>query len=463
MSAISPASSNLQRRAAAAHEMLGTSAWRKAAPGLREVVRDSWLRSLGFLPEKQSTSHDVLTDQELAERLRGHRLGPVIPVFDRLLAAPATGTGLLVAIGDETGRLLWVQGDAPVRRRAEVMAFQAGADWSERAVGTSAPGTALATGRGVQVSGAEHFNPIAHQWSCTAVPIHDPLTGELLGVVDLTGGDDAVAGHSLALLQAAVAAAESELRWQSFTQGLDPGSTPDAAESPVSGLGKPGYLMTRTAPAREATSTPDPAPSTDGGAPRLRVTGPVPPVVSGADGSCELSLRHAEILTLLAWHRHGLGSEELADLLVLAPEAAHAGTLRAEMVRLRKAMTEVDAGFVPASRPYRLGDAVLFDAREVADAVARGDLDAALDAYAGPVLARSEAPGIVEIRAEVSGALRQAMLQDATAGQLVRYLGLPETLDDQELLETALQVLGGRSPHRAVVVARLERLRAGGG
>lgn len=450
MSATSPASNNLQQRAVAAHEMLGTSAWFKAAPGLREVVRESWMRSLDLLSETHQHTQDVLTDQELGERMRGHRLGLVIPVFDRLLASAVKDTGLLVAMGDETGRLLWVQGDAQVRRRAEGMAFQPGADWSERAVGTSAPGTALVTGRGVQVSGAEHFSPLAHQWSCTAAPIHDPLTGALLGVVDLTGGDDAVAAHSLALLQAAVAAAESELRWQSFNQSAGPGPATEFVAPMVSEQGKPGYLLTRG-------ETP---PIAHCDVPRLKVTSPVAAWVSGTAGSAELSLRHAEILTLLAWHRHGLSSDQLVELLVIDPDAAHAGTLRAEMVRLRRAMIDVDAGFVPASRPYRLGEGVLLDALEVADAVDRGDLDAALDAYAGPVLARSEAPGIAEIRAEVSGALRQAMLQDASDAQLGRYLGLPEARDDEELLETALQVLGNRSPHRAVVVARLERLRA---
>lgn len=440
--------------------MLGTSSWRKVAPGLRDVVRESWLRSLGFLPEKQPTTRDVLSDLELNEQLRGHRIGTVIPVFERLLAEPAKDTGLLVAIGDETGRLLWVQGDAAVRRRAEAMAFQPGADWSERAVGTSAPGTALATGRGVQVSGAEHFNPIAHQWSCTAAPIHDPLTGDLLGVIDLTGGDEAVAAHSLALLQAAIAAAESELRWQSFNQESNRAASHRVEGNPDRMLGKPGYLLTGSpAAAVPGTATDTATPGSSAGVPRLSVTGPGAPLVAGSDGSLEPSLRHAEILTLLAWHRHGLGSEELTELLVLEPEVAHTGTLRAEMVRLRKAMADVDAGFVPASRPYRLGESVLLDAREVSDAVARGDLDAALDAYAGPVLARSEAPGIIDIRAEVFGVLRQAMLQDATEGQLSRYLELPETHADEDLLETALQVLGGRSPHRPVVVARLERLR----
>ena len=44
---------------------------------------------------------------------------------------------------------------AETLRRAEHMDFVEGADWSEAAVGTSAPGTALASGRGVQIAGAE--------------------------------------------------------------------------------------------------------------------------------------------------------------------------------------------------------------------------------------------------------------------------------------------------------------------
>jgi transcriptional regulator of acetoin/glycerol metabolism len=67
------------------------------------------------------------------------------------------------------------------------MMFVAGADWSEASVGTSAPGTALALDRSIQISGAEHFKRSVHPWSCTAVPFHDPDSGAVLGVVDITG------------------------------------------------------------------------------------------------------------------------------------------------------------------------------------------------------------------------------------------------------------------------------------
>jgi transcriptional regulator of acetoin/glycerol metabolism len=63
-----------------------------------------------------------------------------------------------VAVGDAAGRLLWVEGDRRVRDLTGGMGFVAGANWSEEVVGTSAPGTALALGRSVQIHGAEHFN-----------------------------------------------------------------------------------------------------------------------------------------------------------------------------------------------------------------------------------------------------------------------------------------------------------------
>ena len=95
---------------------------------------------------------------------------------------------------------------------AEAMAFVPGADWSERAAGTSAPGTALALGRSVQIVGAEHFNTTVRPWSCSAVPVRDRTTGTIIGVVDLTGGADAVGPAALPLLEATVAAVEAELQ-----------------------------------------------------------------------------------------------------------------------------------------------------------------------------------------------------------------------------------------------------------
>ncbi|TFB57920.1 hypothetical protein E3N86_15330 [Cryobacterium sp. Hz7] len=138
----------------------------------------------------------------------------MLPVVHNLLIRHAFHSGLIVAIGDEFGRPLWIDGDRTVRSKAEGMLFVEGSDWSERRVGTSAPGTALALDHGIQIQRAEYFNQLAHPWSCTAVRIPDPHSGSILGVIDITGGDEAVAPQTLPLVEAAVAALEAELRIQ---------------------------------------------------------------------------------------------------------------------------------------------------------------------------------------------------------------------------------------------------------
>ncbi len=436
MPLMTPASMALQRRAMAAHETLEVGAVEKVAWQLRDVVRDSWLRSLKYKDAVKTNAHTVLSDEALRDMRSASPLRLVLPVFDRLILEPTRDTKLILAIGDPAGRLLWVKGDSQVLRDAESMAFVPGADWSERTVGTSAPGTALVTGGGVQVAGAEHFDPIAHRWSCTAVPIHSPDTGELLGVVDITGGADAVAAHSLALLKAAVAAAESELRWHG--QHVDP---------PRKSFVAPASRSPKATPKVEAT---------------LHLTAGSGAELRRGETSIELSTRHAELLALLSWHPRGLSGEELVELLHINPDAADVGTLRAELVRLRKVLADFDESLVPLSRPYRLAKLPLCDAREVLRSIERGDLDSALANYEGPVLPRSLAPGIEEIRAEVFSVLRQGMLQDGTDAQLIRFLGLSEAEDDEEVLSTTLQVLPARSPHRALVVAALERIESNG-
>jgi transcriptional regulator of acetoin/glycerol metabolism len=62
-----------------------------------------------------------------------------------------------------------------------------GGDWREHTVGTNGIGTALATGRPAQVHAAEHFCEGIKAWTCAAAPIHEPGTGRILGVVDISG------------------------------------------------------------------------------------------------------------------------------------------------------------------------------------------------------------------------------------------------------------------------------------
>ncbi|MGX5695142.1 GAF domain-containing protein [Agromyces soli] len=395
---------------------------------LRPVVRASWERAIrGAIDPDRALPRIAPDEQAFRDYRDGHALAQVMPVVRRLLVNGADDAGLIVAVGDEHGRLLWVEGDPSLRHRAEDMLFVPGADWSEHVIGTSAPGTALELGRAVQIRGAEHFNRIVHPWSCTAAPVHDPETGALLGVIDITGTDHAVAPHTLSLVSATVAAVEAELRIASL-------------ESAVRATLRRSRLAPVAAARRPATA----------GTP-LTVLGERRPRL----GDVELSPRHAEILALLAWYPSGLGAERLAALLYEAE--ASPVTLRAELVRLRRVLEA--AGEPPLeSRPYRLGRPLELDAAVVARALTQGALRRAAERYEGPVLPSSTAPGIVELREELAGRVRESMLSDASPEMLARYAEREECRFDVEVWRALLAVLSPRSPRRASVVAHLERI-----
>lgn len=404
------------------------------------LVQESWRRSAAFNLDPDAVPDALdLTDAALRERRAAHPLSVALPTIQQLLVRHADDSGLIVAIGDQTGRLLWVAGDAALRRRAEAMAFVEGADWSERAAGTSAPGTALVLDRAVQIRRTEHYSRIVHPWSCTAVPVHDRATGAVVGVIDVTGGDDAVGPVTLPLLQATVAAVEAEIQ--------------------VHRLEDERHRARRPAPRHRASvrtaSTPGRGVPTEA---LLTVLGREEGLLREGDRSLVLSARHAEILTLLAWHRRGLTAEALADAVYGRADAVV--TVRAEMVRLRKVLEAFAPELVPVSRPYRLDVRLELDAHRVLAFLDRGAHRVALGCYVGAVLPGSTAPGIQEIRSVLAGQVRESLLADAGVDLLLEYARTDESRDDVALWETCLRLLPARSPRRAAVVAHLESLEA---
>ena len=118
-----------------------------------------------------------------------------------------------MVVSDADGTLLWLEGSPRVRlAAANSMNFAVGALWSESGAGTNAIGTALAADHAVQVFAAEHFNEVVQAWTCAAAPVHDPDTGALLGVIDLTSRMSTVHPHSFAVAVATAGAVEAHLR-----------------------------------------------------------------------------------------------------------------------------------------------------------------------------------------------------------------------------------------------------------
>lgn len=432
---------------------------------VRRIVSDSWQRSLSALPPTGRDSAQVGLDTDELRRLRTEGpLARALPIVRRLLIEPARDTGLVVAIGDAQGRLLWVEGDHQSLRRTESMGFAVGADWSETAMGTSAPGIVVATGAPASVAQAEHFSPVVREWSCTAVPLVDPHTRALMGVLDITGGDEAVSPLSLPLLTAAAAAIEAEL--------AQPGPDPDTTTTVFTGVSfgdRPapvdGPLPAGLPPAGATAPLDHTEPEPAALRPVVRVTGSGAPTVTRDGRERQIGLRHAEILTLLDWHDDGLTGPQLGEMAY--EEAPEAATVRVEMHRLRRVLGEATGGEVElASRPYRLVGtqgrerAPLTDARAAHDALTDGDVVTAVRLCRGLVLPSSTAPEIEVIRTALATSLREAVLQFADHDLLWTYLRRQDAQDDQDAWMLALRLLPADDVRRAAAVARLDAIDA---
>jgi hypothetical protein len=429
--ALPPASRLLIERAH--EEMLAGNLDDRRLREVRPLVRESWERSWrGRVGPEGAPPLELISD-ELEEYRLAHPLASAMDMI-RTLLLPDTGedSGVIIAVGDKAGRLLWIEGDRQLRSLTDDMGFVAGANWSEDAVGTSAPGTALALGQSVQIRGAEHYNRLVHPWSCTAAPVRDPETQRVLGVIDITGGAEVVSTQARLLVDATVRAVESEmlvarLRSRSMTPRRThqpPARTRATKRVVLHVLGRDRARLETESPHEESMT--------------------------------ELSARHAAILLMLAVHRQGLSAERLCEL-VYGPGVSP-DTLRPEMVRLRKVLERSAPDLVPESRPYRLPMPLETDAHDVLSLLDRGAHRVALTAYRGPVLPESTSPGVQEFRESVRAALREAMRSEASLDVLLEYAEIPEGQADAESLRLALEMLPARSPKRAGLVARIERL-----
>jgi transcriptional regulator of acetoin/glycerol metabolism len=396
-------------------------------PSVRTLVLESWRRSVGAGVDPETSVAPLLLDDDALSRLRAaHPLAPTMALIRRLLLDTVVEAGLLLALSDAAGRLLWVEGHHGLRSRAEGMLFVPGADWSESAVGTNAPGTALALDQPVQIFAAEHLSRPVTPWSCSAAPIHDPDTGALLGVLDLTGGDDVASPQSLSLVRATVAAVEAELQVDRLRSR--------AVREPVRGAAP-------SQPRRHSLAV-------------LGAHAAVLHVDRGgrAERVVRLSPRHSEILLLLLEAGDGLTTAELA--VALSDRDGLDATVRAEMSRLRGVLEPIEL----RSRPYRVAEPITSDLDQVRAALAEQDHRRAVAAYHGPVLPSSEAPAVVDLRQDLHQRLRNGLLRSGDPDALLCFGDTLHGRDDLTVWQAALACLPPSSPRRAEVGAHLDRL-----
>jgi hypothetical protein len=351
-----------------------------------------------------------------------HPLARVLPLLDEMLGQTARDSSALMAICDAEGRLLWVSGPRDLLRKAERIGFVEGADWDERAAGTNAPGLALAIDSSVVVKGEEHYRNSMHGWSCAATPIHDPLTGERIGALDITGSTRLITPAVAGLVRATALLAETELaRPGAAVRHQHSGAISSQLTIGIEALGRSSATFDVRLPGHTSTC--------------LR-----------------LSPRHSEIIFLLADSEEGLTGDEISALLY--PDDPGPSTLRAELNRLRHTLGEE----LLASRPYRLRAHVRSDWQAVHAYLASGDLAAALRRYHGPLLPFSEAPGVVQARSTLHSGLRRAILTSGRSDLLSTWTRTAWGREDYSMWEALLDALPANSPLAAPTAARIIQL-----
>src|SRR3954464_14802213 len=156
-----------------------------AEPLVRPEILRSWQRSQPHVPRDVA---EAPLDDESEARAFWHDspLPPAVSRVESELRRTAEDGDLVLAVTDRQTRILWTYGGRVMRRKAESVNFVPAARWDDESVGTNALDLANRLGRPGMVFSAEHYAPIVHNWVCWAAPVHDPVTGAQLGVVDLS-------------------------------------------------------------------------------------------------------------------------------------------------------------------------------------------------------------------------------------------------------------------------------------
>ena len=165
---------------------------------VRPLVMESWNRCLRTGLDASSTrSPRVLSPEQVKDYIETNPVyAEVQPALPALTAAAIDSQHMLVYC-DADGHIMNLAGEHSVLRRADRMNFVVGSHWGEDHAGTNAIGTAIITGTPVQLLGSEHYCQAVHDWTCSASPIRDPATNEVLAVIDMTGLRKSFHPHTL--------------------------------------------------------------------------------------------------------------------------------------------------------------------------------------------------------------------------------------------------------------------------
>ena len=152
-------------------------------PGqVRGAVLASWWRSRRWNVDAGHIDLSYVRDPDLDTLLTRNALPVLRNLRDNLQGQPIS-----VMLTDARGVLLSrLTADRDFERHLDGVQLVPGFSYAEEFVGTNGIGTALESGQAAHVFGHEHYAEHLEDLACAAAPVRHPVSGKILGVVDLT-------------------------------------------------------------------------------------------------------------------------------------------------------------------------------------------------------------------------------------------------------------------------------------
>jgi transcriptional regulator of acetoin/glycerol metabolism len=178
---------------------------------LPPMLVSSWKRSRKWGVDPKRVQDELLTNGELEDRRERMRdlFQACAPVLETLYTL-VRHSSFMVLVSDRDGYIVAKWGDLPFTERASRVRLDVGANWEERVKGTNAIGTALAESKPVTVWGNQHYCEENRFLTCYAAPLYSP-TGDLLGILDVSGDARLHHPHTLGMVITAAQACQARL------------------------------------------------------------------------------------------------------------------------------------------------------------------------------------------------------------------------------------------------------------
>ena len=180
---------------------------------VRGIIMNSWRRSRfwgvpveqGETPYRDDVGHD------------GRLVAAARPVLDRLEREMADARMSVILTDAQAWVLDRRAGYPSLNSYLDKVLLAPGFSYSEQHIGTNGIGTALEEKRPSHVFGHEHFVERLQTLSCAGAPIRDPLSGRVVGLVDVT----CWRSEASLLMSALVSEAAHDIEGRLFEQSGD--------------------------------------------------------------------------------------------------------------------------------------------------------------------------------------------------------------------------------------------------